>query len=98
MVRTGGLMARNNRIKRSSAGTHIVRISAAQFKARCLELMDRVSERRQELIITKHGRPVAKLVPIEEEAAPVFGYMKNAVVSYGDLISPVEETWEVETD
>ncbi|PYS06200.1 MAG: type II toxin-antitoxin system prevent-host-death family antitoxin [Acidobacteria bacterium] len=91
-------MARNSRIRRTSAGAHVVQISAAQFKARCLELMDRVSGRRQEFIITKHGRPVAKLVPIEEERSPVFGYMKNAVVSYGDLISPVEETWEVETD
>ena len=78
--------------------TNANRIGAGQFKARCLELMDRVSGRRQEFIITKHGRPVAKLVPIEEERSPVFGYMKNAVVSYGDLISPVEETWEVETD
>ena len=73
-----------------------MRIPAAEFKARCLELMDRVSERRQELIITKHGRPVAKLVPVEQEAAPVLGYMKNTLLSYGDLISPVEEDWEAE--
>ncbi len=90
-------MGKSKRIKRSSAATHIVRIPAAEFKAHCLELMDRVSERRQELIITKHGRPVAKLVPVEEEEAPVFGYMKNTVVSYGDLISPVKEDWEAET-
>lgn len=89
-------MGKTNRIKRSTAGTHIVQIPAAEFKAKCLELMDRVSERRQELIITKHGRPVAKLVPIEEETPPVFGYLKNTVVSYGDLISPVEEDWEAE--
>ncbi len=89
-------MARGNRIKRHSAGAHIVQIPAAEFKAKCLELMDRVSERRQELIITKHGRPVAKLVPIEEETRPVFGYMKSTVVAYGDLISPVEEDWEAD--
>ncbi len=91
-------MRKHNRIKRAPDGARVAQIPAAQFKARCLELMDRVAERRQELIITKHGRPVAKLVPVEQEAVPVFGYMKNAVVSYGDLISPVEETWEVEED
>lgn len=90
-------MARKAQIKRRSVGTHAVHIPAAEFKAKCLELMDRVAQRRQELIITKHGRPVAKLVPIEEEEpTAVFGYMKNTVVSYGDLITPVEEDWEAE--
>lgn len=89
-------MKRNIRIKRSSAGTHMVQIPASEFKTRCLELMDRVSQKREELIITKHGKPVAKLVPIEEESAPVFGYMRNTVISYGDLISPVEEDWDAE--
>ena len=89
-------MPKNNRIRREAAGSHIMHIPAAEFKARCLELMDRVAERRQELIITKRGRPVAKLVPIQQQTTPVFGYMRNTVVSYGDLISPIEEDWEAE--
>lgn len=44
------------------------RIAAGEFKARCLALLDDVAERRTELVVTKHGRPVARVVPI---AAPV---------------------------
>ena len=40
-------------------------IPAAEFKATCLKLMDRVRETRAEYVITKHGEPVAKLVPVE---------------------------------
>jgi prevent-host-death family protein len=87
---------RHSRIKRTSPDAPSATIPAGEFKARCLELMDRVSERRQELIITKHGKPVAKLVPVEGDTPPVFGYMKNTVVSYGDLISPVDEDWEAD--
>ena len=89
-------MKKNARIKRNTSGAHMTSIAAAEFKARCLELMDHVAERRQELVITKHGKPVAKLVPIDEEVTPIFGYMKNTVISYGDLISPVEEDWAAE--
>jgi prevent-host-death family protein len=44
------------------------RIAAGEFKARCLALLDEVAARRTELVVTKHGRPVARVVPI---AAPV---------------------------
>lgn len=40
------------------------RIAAGEFKARCLALLDDVAERRTELVVTKHGRPVARVVPI----------------------------------
>ena len=47
----------------SPAGALAGTIGAAAFKARCLQIMDRVSETGAEVTITKHGRPVAKLVP-----------------------------------
>jgi prevent-host-death family protein len=75
-------------------------IPAGQFKARCLALMDRVRERGEEYVITKHGKPVAKLVPVEEEAPKsAFGWMKGSLLEYGDIISPVAvEDWEVLQD
>ena len=49
------------------------RIAAAEFKANCLRLMDEVAKRRTPIVITKRGKPVAKLVPISEEPIDIFG-------------------------
>jgi prevent-host-death family protein len=70
-------------------------IAAGQFKAQCLQLMDRVKQTHEEIVITKHGRPVAKLVPVEERGLSFIGYMKGSVVVSGDIIAPVDEDWEV---
>ncbi|GDX82295.1 antitoxin [Deltaproteobacteria bacterium] len=72
-------------------------IPAGEFKARCLRLMDEVAETGRELIITKRGRPVAKLVPVSEaEAVDVFGCMRGTVTVTGDLVAPLEDTWEAD--
>lgn len=65
--------------------------SAAQFKANCLRLMDEVAQQRRSIIITKRGKPVAKLVPIEEEPIDLFGYMAGTAKICGDIISPIED-------
>jgi antitoxin (DNA-binding transcriptional repressor) of toxin-antitoxin stability system len=52
-----------------------------------------VGQTRQEIIVTKHGRPVARLVPLPEKAQSIVGCMKGAVTRYGDLVSPVDERW-----
>ena len=73
-----------------------MQIAAGQFKAQCLKLMDQVKQTREEIVITKHGQPVAKLVPIEQErGTSILGLMKGSVQVCGDIISPLEEDWEV---
>ena len=73
-----------------------MKIAAGQFKAQCLQLMDQVKQTHEEIIITKHGRPVAKLVPVEDEPSSIFvGFMKGSVVVIGDIIASVDEDWEV---
>ena len=57
---------------RTPRGKQPGQYAAAEFKARCLELMDRVRETRVEDVITKHGKPVAKLVPVGEANRPSF--------------------------
>jgi prevent-host-death family protein len=69
-------------------------IAAGQFKAQCLQLMDRVKQTHEEIVITKHGRPVAKLVPVEEQGSSFIGYMRGSVVVSGDIVAPVDEDWE----
>jgi prevent-host-death family protein len=68
-------------------------IPAGEFKAKCLKLLDEVAETRQTLIITKHGKPVAQLVPIADQES-LFGSMKGSVLYMGDIISPIDVEWE----
>ena len=70
-------------------------ISAGEFKAKCLKLMDEVARTHEPVIITKRGRPVAKMVPLEsEEEVELFGYMAGTATIHGDIIGPVEVEWE----
>lgn len=71
-----------------------MKISAGQFKAKCLKLMDEVRSRREEVVITKRGKPVARLVPFDEKPTPIYGSMKGTVTILGDIVSPVDEKWD----
>lgn len=74
-----------------------MQIAAGRFKAECLKLMDQVNLTREDIIVTKHGKPVAKLVPFQNsETSPVFGFLKGTISKQGDIISPINEEWEVD--
>lgn len=77
-------------------------IPAGEFKAKCLQLMDQVQKHHSAIIITKRGKPVAQLVPFEPRKSPrrkaLFGYMKGSIEIIGDIISPLDESWEAEKD
>jgi prevent-host-death family protein len=70
---------------------------AGQFKARCLKVMDSVRSTREPVVITKRGRPVAKLVPVDGQPDDVFGCMRGEVEIAGDIVSPAVplEDWEI---
>ena len=73
-------------------------INAAQFKAKCLKLIDEVAATQQPLIITKRGKPVARVMPIEEGAVPsLFGYMKGSVTIMGDIVDVPSEPWSAQS-
>ncbi len=68
-------------------------IPAAVFKAECLKLMDEVARTGQPVVITKHGKPVAQLVPVPAEPKSLFGYMRNTVTIKGDIVAPTDDSW-----
>ena len=70
-----------------------VEVSAGVFKNTCLALMDEVKGGSKQYVITKHGRPVAKLVPPDHEAPSGFGYLRGTVVHEEDIVSPDFEAW-----
>jgi prevent-host-death family protein len=68
-------------------------IKAGEFKATCLELMDEVAASGEVIVITKRGKPVAKLGPVVEKPAALFGFLKGNFTHVGDVISPVDVEW-----
>jgi prevent-host-death family protein len=72
-------------------------IPAGKFKAHCLSLIDQVGRTRKGITITKRGKPVARLVPLEEEKPrKLFGFFGGHVVEEGDIVGPTGEAWDAE--
>lgn len=71
---------------------------AGEFKAQCLAIMDQVQKTREPVLITKHGKPVAQLVPVPNPADDIIGYMEGKAKTIGDVVSPVfpMEDWNAE--
>ncbi len=71
-------------------------LPATEFKAKCLAYLDQVAQTRAEITLTKHGRPVARLMPVEEGEPVLFGRLAGTVQVRGDLLAPIGETWEAD--
>lgn len=70
-------------------------IAAGSFKAKCLQLMDEVKKKQISITITKHGKAVAKLVPVEDKAVTSsFGCLKGSISIEGDIINSIDVKWE----
>ena len=69
-------------------------IKASEFKAKCLKLMDEVAETGEEIIITKNGKPVAKLTAHREKPKSLYGLGRGRMKIIGDIISPIDVEWE----
>ena len=64
-------------------------VPAGEFKAKCLALLDQVSVTRQEIVVTKRGRAVARIVPIEKAPS-----LRGSVLRADDIIEPIDVVWE----
>jgi prevent-host-death family protein len=74
------------------------KIAAGEFKAKCLALLDEVQRERKEVLITKRGQPVAKLVPVDQRPSSFLGSMKGTMEILGDIVSPLEVKWEADAE
>jgi len=87
--------------ERATLGHNIVtmsrspRIAAGEFKAKCLSILDLVAETKTTIVITKHGRPVAELVPITTQTKSTS--LRGSVKFHGDIVAPLEESWDVDS-
>jgi len=65
------------------------RMPAGEFKTNCLAILDEVRDKRETVVITKHGQPVAKLVPVNTDQDEIFGFFSGKGSISGDVVSPV---------
>jgi prevent-host-death family protein len=72
------------------------RIAASEFKAKCLKLLDEVQRQRKEIVLTKRGKPVAKVVPVNDRPVSFVGSMRGTMEIVGDIISPIDVKWEAD--
>lgn len=74
----------------SNARRHV---PAGEFKARCLALLDQVARTGEVLIVTKRGRPVAKICSLEQTEP---GTLNRSIQYHGDIMAPLDENWAAE--
>ncbi len=70
-------------------------IGATEFKQKCLAVLDRVGP--EGVLITKHGKPVARLVPVESESSDLIGSLTDKIRVHGDLLT-TGLRWDAERD
>jgi prevent-host-death family protein len=69
-------------------------VAAAEFKNSCLALLDEVQRTRQRVIVTRHGKPVAQIQPIDPAPRAPGNPLKGSIVREGDLVSPIDGGWD----
>ena len=68
-------------------------IAAGKFKAQCLEMLDRVARTGEQVVVTKRGKPVARVVPVPP---PGSASLRGSIVYHGDVVGPLDDRWETE--
>jgi prevent-host-death family protein len=64
------------------------KMAAGSFKTNCLAVMDEVQARHETVVITKRGKPVAKLVPVNADTDEIYDFLAGKGVVNGDIVSP----------
>jgi len=72
-------------------------LTAAEFKAKCLAIMDDVAATGDPVLITKRGKPVARLVPAHVARDTLVGFWREGVADVGDVVAPTGERWDAAT-
>jgi len=69
-------------------------LNASRFKATCLEVLDEVARSGHGVVVTKRGKPVARVVPMVNRPDRIVGAMKGEIEVHGDILGPLGVEWE----
>ena len=70
-------------------------ITTSELRARCAQVIDAVA-RGSGVTVTRRGRPVARIVPLEAERPKLFGCLAGIITIQGDIVGPAATTWEAD--
>lgn len=71
-------------------------VPAGEFKAKCLSLLDEVARKKVRIVVTKHGKSVAQVVPCPESDPEPVNPLKNSLVFEKDIVNPIGDEWEAD--
>lgn len=71
----------------------VIEVKAGVFKDTCLQLLDQVHAQEVEVVVTKRGEVVARVVPPDTAVPSAFGFLRGTLLSHGDLVAPDFEAW-----
>jgi antitoxin (DNA-binding transcriptional repressor) of toxin-antitoxin stability system len=72
-----------------------ITIAISQFKSQCLEIIDKLQNNQETIIITKRDKPIAKVQAIMSKSnSSLFGILKNKAEIKGDILEPINEKWD----
>ncbi len=85
-------------VREAAAGYGVTEVSASDLKNAWHEWLQRVAEGGQTLVVTRYGRPIATLSPVEENPPPlrIFGALAGRVALQSDVVTPTGEAWDTE--
>ena len=76
-----------------------ITIAISQFKSHCLEILDKLQNNQETIIITKRDKPIAKVEAIMTKSnSSLFGILKNKAEIKGDILEPINEKWDATND
>ena len=76
-----------------------ITIAISQFKSHCLEIIDKLQNNQETIIITKRDKPIAKVEAIMMKSnSSLFGILKNKAYIKGDILEPINEKWDATND
>ena len=75
-----------------------MKVTAAKFRSNCFKILDEVDKQQKEVVITKRGKPIARLIHYETDnpSDPLMGALLNVGSTVGDLTAPFEDEWELD--
>jgi prevent-host-death family protein len=68
------------------------KIPAAQFKSQCLALIEQVAQSGRPVVVTKHGKPIVQITPVEPDEDEIFGFLKGKGRIVGDIMNSIPLT------
>ena len=74
--------------------SEMAEMKASEFKAKCLRVIDEVAAGGDELIVTKNGKPLVKMVPYRPKRSSLWGSYAGRIEMHDDLVDPIEVEWE----